>query len=113
MLRDKKFRVARIWSNNELKKIANLYTGDVVNVSAWKDQDKEGIKYRDYFSNASSYSVTNYNSEARGFQDTPGEIFLNLEDKLPTDLIAKFDTVFNHTTLEHIYEFRMALKICA
>ncbi len=107
---DKKYRLPRIWSNNELKKFANLFDGDIVNVSAWKDEDKEGKKYKDYFINAKSYSITNYKKEARGFQGTEGEIFLNLEESLPNNLINKFDVVFNHTVLEHVYDFKKSFK---
>lgn len=110
---DKKFRIPRIWSNKELKKFSSLFFGDVVNVSAWKDEDKEGKKYKDYFVNAKSYSITNYKKEARGFQGTEGEIFLNLEENLLGNLINKFDVVFNHTTLEHVYNFKKAFEnIC-
>ena len=57
---DKKFRAARIWSNQELRKYAPWLGGAVVNVSAWKDKDKEGDSYQNYFVNAESYSITNY-----------------------------------------------------
>jgi hypothetical protein len=107
---DKKYRLPRIWSNDELKKFANLFDGDIVNVSAWKDEDKEGKKYKDYFINAKSYSITNYKKEARGFQGTEGEIFLNLEESLPNNLINKFDVVFNHTVLEHVYDFKKSFE---
>ncbi len=111
---DKKFRKPRIWSNRELKKFSNLFYGDIVNVSAWKDEDKEGGKYKNYFINANSYSITNYKKEIRGFQGIEGEIFLNLEKDLPESLLNKFDVVFNHTTLEHIYNFKKAFKnICS
>lgn len=46
---DKKFRVPRVWSNRELEKFGHLFSGKGVNVSGWKDIDKEGKKYRDYF----------------------------------------------------------------
>ena len=32
------------------------------------------------------------------------KIFLDLTQPLPSDLIEKFDVVFNHTTLEHIFD---------
>lgn len=67
MVKDRKFRIPRIWSNRELKKFAKLFRGTVVNVSGWKDNDKEGANYREYFINASEYWITNYKSEARGF----------------------------------------------
>jgi hypothetical protein len=105
---DRKFRVPRVWSNRELARIGDLFTGDVVNVSGWQDLDKEGRRYRDYFPNASSYRITNWKAEARGWQGTEGEIFLDLTEPLDEDLAGRFDVVFNHTTLEHIYDVRTA-----
>jgi hypothetical protein len=101
-------RVPRLWSNTELARVGALFTGAVVNVSAWRDEDKEGRRYRDYFPRASRYAVTNYRADMRGYQGWDDEIFLNLEEELPPDLFGAFDVVFNHTTLEHIYEFRRA-----
>lgn len=101
---DRIYRLPRIWSNRQLERFAALFSGDVVNVSAWKDEDKEGRHYRDYFVNAASYTITNWNEEARGFQGLEGEIYLDLESPLPQDLVGRFDVVYNHTTLEHIYE---------
>ncbi|MCP5101320.1 MAG: hypothetical protein GY943_37720 [Chloroflexi bacterium] len=107
---DRIHRLPRIWSNRELKKFAHLFKGDIVNVSAWKDIDKEGQHYRDYFSNASSYTITNYEAESRGFQGYENEHFLDLEDALPENLYRRFDVVFNHTTLEHIFHVNTAFK---
>ena len=101
-------RVPRIWSNAELGRVGDLFTGDVVNVSAWRDEDKAGRRYRDYFPNAHSYSMTNFRADMRGYQGLDGEIFLDLEQPLPPELAGAIDVVFNHTTLEHIYEFRRA-----
>lgn len=113
---DRKFRNARVWSNKELKKIANIFTGSVCNISAWRDQDKEGTTYESYFINASSYSITNYpDSNARGFQPDYGkQIILDLEKDLDASLIEKFDVVFNHTTLEHVFDCQKAFSnICS
>ncbi len=107
---DRIHRLPRIWSNRELEKFAHLFGGDVVNVSGWKDIDKEGRHYKDYFSKAGSYTITNYKSEARGFQGYSNEIFLDLEKDLPSDLYRRFDVVFNHTTLEHIYSVQKAFS---
>jgi len=107
---DRIHRLPRLWSNRELEKYAHLFQGKVVNVSGWKDIDKDGRYYRDYFIGADSYTITNYKSEARGFQGIEGELFLDLEEDLPENLISEFDVVFNHTTLEHIYEARKAFK---
>jgi len=107
---DRVHRVPRVWSNQELSKFAHLFHGDIVNVSGWKDIDKEGRFYKDYFANAQTYTVTNYRSDARGFQGQEGEIFLDLEETLPEDLDGRFDVVFNHTTLEHIYDVNTAFR---
>lgn len=107
---DRVHRLPRIWSNRELQKFAHLFHGDIVNVSAWKDIDKEGGRYRDYFVNASSYTMTNFKAEARGFQGYQDEIFLDLEKELPRELNQRFDVVFNHTTLEHIYDVKTAFS---
>jgi len=107
---DRIFRLPRIWSNQELKKFAHFFTGDVINVSAWKDEDKEGSYYRNYFINADRYMITNYKKEYRGIQGYDNEIFLDLTKKLPKNLVNKYDVVFNHTTLEHIFEVETAFN---
>lgn len=111
---DRVSRAARVWSNAELRRFAPRMGGDVVNVSGWRDEDKEGGRYRDYFASAESYTITNFKGEMRGVQGTPGEVFLDLEQPLPAELERRFDVVFNHTTLEHIYECRIAFaNLCA
>lgn len=111
---DRVFRLPRVWSNRELLKFAELFNGHVANISGWTDVDKEGGHYKDYFSNASSYTITNYKSEARGYQGGKNELYLDLTANLPTELIKKFDVVFSHTVLEHIYEVNLAVKnLCA
>lgn len=107
---DRIHRVPRLWSNTEIARAASLFDGDVVNVSAWRDEDKSGGHYRDYFTHARSYRMTNFRSDMRGFQGGDGEIFLDLEAPLPAYLQGAFDTVFNHTTLEHVYDFRTAFN---
>ncbi|GAB1540688.1 hypothetical protein NUACC21_33570 [Scytonema sp. NUACC21] len=107
---DRKYWIPRIWSNRELEKFAHFFSGDIVNVSGWQDGDKEGRKYKDYFINASSYTITNYKTEACGLQGYTNEIYLDLEDEIPEELLNKFDVVFNHTVLEHIYQFNTAFK---
>lgn len=109
-----KFRVPRIWSNTELRKFAPLFSGRVVNISGWKDYDKEGNNYYDYFSNASEYTITNHPDDAEcGTQGFVNEISLNLEHDLPKRLKRRFDVAFSHTVLEHIYDVRKAFSnIC-
>lgn len=108
-LLDRKFRLARVWSNDELRRVGDAFTGRVVNVSAWKDEDKEGGHYRDYFPNAGSYHITNWHGDA-GFQGIDDEIFLDLTGPLPGELEGAFDVVFNHTVLEHIFEVNRAFE---
>jgi hypothetical protein len=107
MFVDRTARLARHWSNRHLRLIAPLFTGRVVNVSAWDDRDKQGGTYRDYFANAASYEYTNYSGD-RGVQNMPGEHFLDLTAPLPEAMKARFDVVFNHTTLEHVFDVRTA-----
>ena len=109
---DKKFRSARIWSNLELKKFSKSLKGKIVNVSAWKDMDKQGSYYKEYFPLADEYFITNWKSDAKGLQgDLKNEFFLNLESKdIPDELLGKFEVVFNHTTLEHVFEVNSAFK---
>ena len=113
---DRKFRNVRVWSNRELEKFGNLFEGDICNVSAWQDADKEGSHYREYFNKAQKYILTNYHDKnARGTQgDRNDEIILDLTDDLIPSLHSKFDVVFNHTTLEHIFDCNKAFSnLCA
>ena len=103
----------RNWSNVELRKFAPLYDGDVINVSGWRDEDKTGSSYRGYFSAARSYAVSNFVGE-RGIQGHPGEVALDLEGEIPDALRGRYQVVFNHTTLEHIFDIRKALaNLCS
>jgi hypothetical protein len=106
---DRKFRIARVWSNRELRKLAPLFKGDIVNVSAWDDRDKEGGYYKDYFTQKNQYYLTNYSGD-RGLQGKENEYFLDLTQELPSELEKRFDVVFNHTTLEHVFEVRKAFQ---
>jgi len=90
----------RIWSNREIARVASSVTGDVVHVSAWLDEDKEGRTYRDYFSKARSYTTTNVGGQ-RG-EGGDGDLHLDLSRPLPAELERAVDLVFNHTTLEHV-----------
>ena len=108
---DRKFRRPRMWSNRELNRFSCLFKGDVVNVSAGDDVDKEGHCYRDYFLNCNSYTTTNYGPGLhRGFQGRDDERLLDLCQPLPVELVRQFDTVFNHTTLEHVVNVGQAME---
>jgi hypothetical protein len=103
---------ARHWSNLELGRWAALVKGDLVNVSGWTDLDKEGRRYRDYFPNRTSYTVSNI-AGARGtalFDDGTLEIFLDLTTPLAAELKERYDVVLNHTVLEHIFPVQQAFR---
>lgn len=115
LIPEPRFRAPRIWSNHVLRRLASQMRGAVVNVSAWQDRDKQGGCYRDYFPGATEYWLTNWHSDARGFQgDIPNELFLDLEQPLKPELKGSFDVVFNHTTLEHVFDIFLAFhNLCA
>lgn len=106
---DRKFRLARAWSNDELRKIAPTLTGSVINVSGWQDADKQGGYYRDYFSGATEYLVSNHTG-TRGSDDGTTDIDLDLTKELSDELVGCCDVAFNHTTLEHIFEVQQAFR---
>lgn len=99
---------ARLWSNSELKKISFLFSGDIVNVSAGNDGDKEHDFYQNYFKNKTSYTITNYKKIHTN--NNYKEIILDLENEIPIELQKRFNVVFNHTVLEHIYDTDKAIK---
>lgn len=111
LLVQRTFRLPRLWSNQELRKLAHLFSGKIINVSGWKDEDKEGGFYKDYFINADSYYLSNYGGKRGESVDQHFEI--DLEGDIHCDLIEKFDVVFNHTTLEHIFDvFKATSNLC-
>lgn len=108
------FRDARLWSNREIEKFGSLYTGDVINVSAWEDKDKEGRLYRQYFPNCAKYFISNYGTDQGVLQGAENEFFVDLEAPLDPALAGRFQVVFNHTTLEHVFDFNTAFdNLCA
>jgi len=112
---NRKSLLARLWSNEEIRRLGAHFEGEIVSVSGAKDADKEGGRYRDYFPGATAYHITNYPKEGWGhFQGASDEISLDLTAPLPEALRQRYDVVFNHTTLEHIYEVGTAFaNLCA
>lgn len=106
---DRKYKLSRIWSNQELKKIANYLKGDIVNVSGGNDEDKEGEYYCNYFEYKTSYTITNFTGD-KGYKSRNNEILLDITSNLPEELKCKFDVVFNHTTLEHVFDLFTAFN---
>lgn len=100
----------RRWSNAELRKFAPLFAGDVVNVSGWRDEDKEGATYRSYFTGAARYDITNYWGSHTANDGAPDSIFLDLAAPLPPELRQRYDVAFHHTVLEHIFDIPAAFR---
>ncbi|MDC0376028.1 class I SAM-dependent methyltransferase, partial [Pelagibacteraceae bacterium] len=110
--------------NKILKKYSYLFKGDIINVSASSDSDKNcsfvnyyfgnydaGARYKDYFKNAASYTISNYPNDTTNIKlDKTNMIFLDLEEKLPNNLINKFDVVYSHTVFEHIFDIFKAFE---
>ncbi len=55
------------------------------------DQDNEGSNYKNYFSQADNYHISNYKKEIKGLQGFENEFYLDLESELSLDLFAKYD----------------------
>jgi len=102
------FGAARRWSNRELARLGPLFDSPVVNVSAWADSDKEGRNYRDYFRADTDYWITNFGTSQGEMQGRKEEFYLDLQAPLPPEHRRRFATVFNHTTLEHVWDFKTA-----
>lgn len=112
-------RQARNWSNGEIRLLGRAVAGSVINVSAWRDEDKQGGYYKDYFPSAQNYSVSNYqgwrgidkNEVPPHFEGNHYE--LDLRTPAPVTLAGRFDLVFNHTTLEHVFDAHQAMRTMA
>jgi hypothetical protein len=114
---DKTYLRPRNFSNAMLRAYAPAFSGKVINISGWRDEDGEGGRYQDYFPNATAYAVSNVGGQGKGFGTAAAagytEIELDLLQKLPVGLAGTYDVVFNHTTLEHIFDLQAAFKhIC-
>jgi hypothetical protein len=108
---DKKFLRPRNFSNDMLRRYSKHFSGRVINVSGWRDEDGEGGFYRDYFKNISDYVVSNVGGQGKGFGSAGSryeEVELDLEKEIPPHLENYFNVVFNHTTLEHVFKFQLA-----
>ena len=100
---------SRRWSNLKLRQVAHFFQGDIINVSGWDDRDKEGGRYSDYFPRKASYTISNIHG-SRGWSGSSNEVFIDLATKLPDEFRQKFNVVFNHTTIEHVYDIHAAVR---
>jgi hypothetical protein len=111
---DRQFRLARLWSNQELRKLGPLFAGEIVNVSGGENVDKEGGTYDQYFPRRTTWYLTNYlPGSFRGFAGRTNEFLVDLTEPLPAELENRFDVALNHTTLEHIFDVQTAFaNVC-
>ncbi|OHB10965.1 MAG: hypothetical protein A3J09_00055 [Candidatus Zambryskibacteria bacterium RIFCSPLOWO2_02_FULL_51_21] len=113
---DKRVIRPRNFSNEMIRRYAPFFEGSAINISGWRDEDGEGNKYKSYFPNVKSYSVSNVSNQRKGLGSAGKEykeIEIDLTKDLPHEFFQSFDLVLNHTTLEHIYDFKKAFKnIC-
>ena len=122
------FRGPRLKTNQILRKFSGLFYGKVINVSGSSDSDKEcglsdyyffnpdaGNTYKNYFINASSYTVSNYPLDKTDYCLNDTEmVFIDLESEIESDLVEKFDVVYCHTVFEHIFDiFTAFTNLCA
>lgn len=102
---------AREWSNGEIKKIAPFFNGKILNLSGGEDSDKCNSFYKKYFSNATQYDVSNYIPKNINLKN--GGFHLDIEKKVKNKLVKRYDLVFSHTVLEHVFQIQNAVKnIC-
>ena len=102
----------RTYSNVCLKRIlALLNVTSVLNVSGWDDGDKEGGRYSDYFSQkVSKYEVSHFENDYLRSDTDLSKMVINLED-LNYQAVEKFELVFSHTVLEHVFDQQNAFRI--
>jgi len=104
---------ARQFSNRILKNYLPCFSGDIINVSGCEDADKNGDYYRNYYKCWRRYVISNIggvHGTAINVPEAIELIYLDLEEPIKTNLFQKFDVVFTHTVLEHIYNFPQALQ---
>src|SRR5687768_11760712 len=87
--------------------------GEIINVFEWKDSAREGRHHRDYYETVTAYSVSTIEGN-RGMPDEKSAdtswVHLDIEKPLPDELSQRFDVVFCHTVLEHVFETQIALS---
>ena len=101
---DYRKRDARLWSNDRLREIGAAVRDcqSMINVSGWRDGDKEGGHYRDYFPSVPLYHVSNHPGDAEKGVDAKTDRGIDLDLELLPELERSYDIVFNHTVLEHV-----------
>ncbi len=104
----------RSFSNKMLGAYSAIFKGSVINVSGWDDRDGFGSVYRSYFKECKNYTISNAPVKHKGVgslkNDAINEIEIDLNYPIISELSKKYDIVFNHTTLEHVFNTQIAFK---
>jgi hypothetical protein len=103
----------RAFTNRILRKYLRYFSGDIINVSGWQDADKQGGYYRDYYDSRRRYVISNIDGECGMPSYVPDGVesmYVNLDYPLSPQLRLRFDVVFSHTVLEHVFNVRQALQ---
>jgi hypothetical protein len=103
----------RRFSNLVLRKYLAHMSGHIMNISGWRDSDKEGGRYRDYYAASDRYVVSRIVGEGGMDSEIPTDceaIYLDLNHPLEPELVGQFDVVFCHTVLEHVFDAATALR---
>lgn len=95
---------SRVAGNAVLRGWCPLVKGRVLSVGSGADRDKEGKRYRDYFSAASSYETSDVG--------TGCDLVLDVQ-AMPTVADGAYDGVFCHSVLEHVTDPCGAVRECA
>jgi hypothetical protein len=106
-------RRPRRFSNLVLQKYLAHMSGHIVNVSGWRDSDKEGGRYREYYASADRYVLSRIAGEGGMDSEIPEDseaVYLDLNQPLDPQLVGQFDVVFCHTVLEHVFDAATALR---
>lgn len=94
----------RVWSNIQLQRFLSSSGSyeTVLNASGWRDQDKEGSTYRNYFPKCTEYVISNHPDDAVRGASSSDDLLIDLLKEPSASLQLRFDCILNHTVLEHI-----------
>lgn len=90
-------------SNGWLRQHAPEVRGKVLSIGSQQDEDREGSKYRHYFSNAESYTTSEVSAEAGC------DLVLDVRNmpEVPSD---SYDCIYCSGVLEHVDDYQAALN---